>query len=36
MNPKTKSYHQPRGYQAISAGRDGLFGTEDDIGNFER
>lgn len=33
-DPRTKSYHNPRGYQLISAGEDGRFGTEDDITNF--
>jgi type II secretory pathway pseudopilin PulG len=35
-NPKTKSYYEPHGYQLISAGRDGYFGTEDDLYNFKR
>lgn len=33
-NPKTGSYFNPRSFQLISAGKDGLFGTEDDITNF--
>lgn len=35
-NGMTKSPHNPRTYQLISAGMDGIFGTEDDIGNFKR
>jgi prepilin-type N-terminal cleavage/methylation domain-containing protein len=34
MNPFTKSYYNPKTYQLISAGPDGEFGTEDDIGNW--
>ena len=30
-NPVTNKYLSPRGFQLISAGDDGLFGTEDDI-----
>jgi len=32
---KTKRFQQPRTFQLISAGPDGEFGTEDDIGNFK-
>ena len=35
-NPATGSYFHPRKYQLISAGEDGLFGTEDDLTNFDR
>lgn len=34
-NPKTKSFANPTKYQLISAGTDGLFGTDDDVANFE-
>jgi prepilin-type N-terminal cleavage/methylation domain-containing protein len=34
MNPQTKTYYNPKKYQLISAGLDGEFGTEDDIGNW--
>ena len=34
-NPKTGNYFNPRGYQLISAGEDGIFGTKDDLYNFE-
>lgn len=34
-NEKTERYQNPRTFQLISAGLDGQFGTEDDIGNFE-
>jgi prepilin-type N-terminal cleavage/methylation domain-containing protein len=30
-NPKTQRYFEPRGFQLISAGPDGEFGTEDDV-----
>jgi len=33
-NPKTGNYFNPRSYQLISAGEDGLFGTKDDLYNF--
>ncbi|MFT7484293.1 MAG: prepilin-type N-terminal cleavage/methylation domain-containing protein [Candidatus Paceibacteria bacterium] len=33
-NPKTNNYYNPRGFQLISAGEDGIFGTLDDIHNF--
>lgn len=36
MSAKTKSPHNPRTFQLISAGPNGLFGDEDDITNFER
>jgi prepilin-type N-terminal cleavage/methylation domain-containing protein len=32
---KTGNYFRPREFQLISAGQDGLFGTEDDITNFQ-
>ena len=35
-NPKTGTYYKPRKYQLISAGEDGVFGTPDDITNFDR
>lgn len=35
-NPATGSYYNPRKYQLISAGEDGLFGTDDDLTNFRR
>ncbi len=35
-NPATGAYFKPRKYQLISAGEDGVFGTEDDITNFDR
>lgn len=34
MNPITKNFYNPKKYQLISAGPDGDFGTEDDIGNW--
>lgn len=34
-NPKTGNYFNPRSYQLISPGEDGLFGTKDDLYNFE-
>ena len=36
MSPKTQGYHNPRSYQLISAGQDGIFGNDDDITNFDR
>jgi prepilin-type N-terminal cleavage/methylation domain-containing protein len=36
MNPTTKTYYNSTKFQLISAGRDGEFGTDDDIGNFEK
>lgn len=33
---KTGAFHNPRSFQLLSAGPDGEFGTEDDIGNFRR
>lgn len=33
-NPDTGLYYEPRGYQLISAGLDGEFGTGDDIPQF--
>lgn len=35
-NPKTGTYFEPRKFQLVSAGEDGVFGTEDDITNFDR
>lgn len=35
QSPKTKGYYNPRGYQLVSAGEDGIFNTGDDITNFE-
>jgi prepilin-type N-terminal cleavage/methylation domain-containing protein len=34
MSPMTKTYSNATSYQLISAGKDGKFGTEDDIGNW--
>jgi prepilin-type N-terminal cleavage/methylation domain-containing protein len=34
-NAKTERFQNPRTYQLLSAGLDGEFGTEDDIGNFK-
>lgn len=33
-NPKTGNYFNPRGFQLISAGEDGVFDTDDDLYNF--
>lgn len=35
-NPSTGQYYNAQGFQLISAGPDGLFGTEDDITPFTR
>jgi len=35
-NPETKGYYNPGKYQLISAGLDGEFGTDDDLGNWPR
>jgi prepilin-type N-terminal cleavage/methylation domain-containing protein len=35
-NAKTKLYHEHRGFQLVSAGSDGRFGTDDDITSFRR
>ncbi len=35
MNPKTGSYFNPRSFQLISAGEDGVFDTDDDLFNFQ-
>lgn len=35
INPITGDPYRPRSYQLISAGPDGVFGSQDDIGNFE-
>lgn len=34
-NPKTGNYYNPRTFQLISAGENGLFGDEDDLYNFK-
>lgn len=34
-NPTTGAFHNRRSFQLLSAGPDGVFGTEDDIGNFD-
>jgi type II secretory pathway pseudopilin PulG len=34
-NSKTQQFFKPESYQLISAGRDGVFGTADDLANFE-
>ncbi len=34
-NPATGGFMEPRRFQILSAGPDGTFGTEDDIGNFQ-
>jgi prepilin-type N-terminal cleavage/methylation domain-containing protein len=34
MNTVTGSYYNPKKYQLISAGPDGVFGTGDEIGNW--
>lgn len=36
LNPKTKTYYAPDKFQLVSAGEDGVFGTDDDITNFTR
>ncbi|MBK8178222.1 MAG: type II secretion system protein [Planctomycetes bacterium] len=35
-NPKTGRYQEPNGFQLVSAGLDGLFGTEDDLTNYKK
>ncbi len=35
-SPKTQNYYNPRGFQLISAGSDGVFSTDDDLYNFKR
>ena len=35
-NPTTGQYYAANGFQLISAGPDGRFGTEDDVTNFDR
>ena len=35
-NEKTGRYEEPTGFQLMSAGSDGQFGTEDDITNFKK
>jgi prepilin-type N-terminal cleavage/methylation domain-containing protein len=35
-NEKTGRYYEPQGFQLISAGPDGKFGSDDDITNFGR
>ena len=34
-NPLTEGFHKFESYQLLSAGPDGLLGTEDDIANYE-
>ena len=34
-NPLTDAWHRFDSFQLISAGSDGMLGTEDDIANFE-
>jgi prepilin-type N-terminal cleavage/methylation domain-containing protein len=34
-DPKTGNFHNPRSFQLISAGEDGVFGTGDDLYNFK-
>jgi len=34
-NPLTETYHEFEGFQLVSAGPDGLWGSEDDLANFE-
>ncbi|MFT4541077.1 MAG: prepilin-type N-terminal cleavage/methylation domain-containing protein [Planctomycetota bacterium] len=34
-NPKTGAYYNRRTFQLISSGADGIFGNDDDIGNFD-
>lgn len=34
-NPTTGQYYSAQGFQLVSAGPDGLFGTEDDIHSFK-
>lgn len=36
INPATGDPFRPDSFQLISAGSDGVFGTEDDIGNFRK
>ena len=36
INPKTGAPFRANSFQLISAGADGEFGTEDDIGNFKK
>jgi len=36
QNPRTKLYYAHRGFQLLSAGADGVFGTDDDLTSFER
>jgi prepilin-type N-terminal cleavage/methylation domain-containing protein len=35
-NPTTGQYYAAQGFQLVSAGPDGRFGTEDDVTSFER
>lgn len=35
MNPKTGQYWNPKGFQLVSAGPDGEFGTDDDIPSWK-
>ena len=36
INTQTGDPYRPDTFQLISAGSDGIFGTEDDITNFDR
>lgn len=36
INPQTKGPYHPQKFQLISAGADGRFGTDDDLGNWPR
>lgn len=35
-NPKTGRWQEPNGFQLVSAGLDGVFGTADDLTNFKK
>jgi prepilin-type N-terminal cleavage/methylation domain-containing protein len=35
-DPKTQEYYRQESFQLLSAGRDGVFGTGDDLANFQR
>jgi hypothetical protein len=35
-NPKTGRWEEPHGFQLVSAGSDGRFGTEDDLTNYKK
>jgi len=32
---RTGSFYEPSGFQLVSAGSDGLFGTEDDLFSYQ-